>query len=295
MKQKSYGFVLTDWNLNSAEDYLKIMKQHNIRYIAYGAEVCPDTQRHHNQAFLYFHNERAYSKKNLGVIGGWWGKKHCFIKAMEGNFQQNEVYCSKEGIYTKLGDEPKQGFRGDLKETIRLITKGEIIPTDVMVENPETFNLYKKTFSIARNLFMMSQFRTKMTQGFWFYGASDVGKSHSIFKNYNPTDYYLKDIRVKWWDNYQQNKIVCLNEFRGEIKYGEILDLVDKWPKNVPIRNEPSIPFTSEIVCITSPYHPEKVPKWEHILDDTENIKQLLRRFKVIHLQKKSDADVVYW
>lgn len=291
---KSYGFVLTDWNLNTAENYLKIMKEKNIRYIAYGLEYTQKGIAHH-QAFLYFHNERSYSQKNLGQMGKWWGKKHCFIENMKGNFGENETYCSKEEIYTKLGDEPKQGFRGDLKETIRCLTKGEITPMDILMENPQTFNLYKKSFSIARNLFMMSQFRTKMTQGYWFYGGTDVGKSHSIFKNYNPVDYYLKDIRVKWWDNYQQNKIVCLNEFRGEIKYGEILDLVDKWPKNVPIRNEPSIPFTSEIVCITSPYHPEEVPKWKHQLDDTESIKQLLRRFKVIHLQEKSDADVVYW
>lgn len=292
---KKYNFVLTDWNVNDEEKYKKIMEKHNIRFIAYGKEICPTTKREHNQAFLYFYNERACSKKNLGSMGKWWGDKHCFIEPMEGTFYENEKYCSKEGNLIKIGDEPKQGFRGDLKETVRCLTTGEITPTDILLENPQTFNLYKKTFTIARNLFMMSQFRTKMTQGFWFYGGTDVGKSHALYKNYNPRDYYKKDLNVKWWDNYQQNRIVCINEFRGQIKYSEILDLVDKWPKDVPIRNYPSIPFTSEIVAISSPYHPAEIPKWQSVLSDTESINQLMRRFKVIHLKEKNDADVVYW
>lgn len=292
-KQKSYGFVLTDWNLNNEEKYLAIMKKYNIRYIAYGEEICPTNGKKHNQAFLYFHNERSYTKKNLGQMGKWWGEIHCNIEPMYGNFQQNEVYCSKEGIYKKIGDEPKQGFRGDLKETMRLITIGEIKPYDILVENPETFNLYKNSFSIARNLFLKNNFRTKMTKGFWIWGGTGVGKSHMAYKNFHPTTHFKKDLNIIWWDNYEQQKFVIFNEFRGQVKYSELLDLCDKYPKDVPIRNNPSVPFTSEVIIITSCSPPEKI--YFNKLDDEDNIKQFERRFEVIHLKEQSDAEVVYW
>lgn len=290
---KKYNFVLTDWNLNDEEAYKIIMKKHNIRFIAYGKEVCPTTKKEHHQAFLYFNNERACSKKNLNSIGNWWGEKHCFIAPMEGTFYDNVDYCSKDGKLTKIGDEPKQGFRGDLKETIRCLTKGEITPYDILVENPQTFNLYKNSFTIAHNSFLKSKFRTEMTQGFWIWGGTGLGKSHMAFRNYHPTTHYRKDLNVIWWDNYEQQDIVIFNEFRGQIKYSELLDIVDKWPKEVPIRNKPSIPFTSKVVVITSCSPPEDV--YRNKLTDTDNIEQFNRRFKVINLKEKNDAEVVYW
>lgn len=292
-KLKSRGFVLTDWNCNTADAYLHIMKAHDIRFLAFGKEICPKTKKEHHQCFLYFHNERSYSKKNLGKMGSWWGESHCFITNMEGNFENNQDYCSKDGIYTKLGDEPAQGFRGDLKETVRLITKGEILPYDIMLENPQSFNLYKNMFSIARNSFLKSQFRTTQTKGFWFWGGTGVGKSHAAFRDYSPKTHFRKDLNVNWWDNYEQQRIVIFNEFRGQVKYSELLDLVDKYPKDVPIRNNPSIPFMSEILVVTSCSPPEEV--YMNKLSSTDSIAQFNRRFKVVEFKTQNDAEVVYW
>lgn len=40
---------------------------------------------------------------------------------MYGTLHQNEEYCSKEGSFVKIGDEPKQGERNDILGLRKLI------------------------------------------------------------------------------------------------------------------------------------------------------------------------------
>lgn len=287
---KSRGFVVTDWNLNSSDNYGTIMRNNQIQFLAFGRELCPKTKKPHNQVFLYFYNPRSFSKINLGKIGKFWGETHCFVDVIRGSFAQNEAYCSKEGKYTKLGDEPEQGSRGDIKENCSLILSGVSTPNDLAVKDPVNFNMYKNTYNNIYNQYLRKQFRTEQTRGVWYWGSTGVGKSHLAFKDFSPDTHYVKDLNVNWWDNYEQQKIVVLNEFRGQIKYGELLDLLDKWPKSVPIRNNPSIPFTSEKIIITSCKPPEEI--YSNICDDYEMINQLLRRCEVVHLTEKTTGKI---
>lgn len=281
--KKTRGFVVTDWNLNDKESYLKIMDKNGIQFLAFGQEVCPKTNKEHNQAFLYFFNPKSSSKKNLGNIGKIFGDTHCNVEQMYGSFGQNDAYCKKEGLYCKLGDEPKQGSRGDIKENINMINTGQIKPIELALSDPCTYNLYKNTYKDIFNLYMSKQFRTEMTRGFWYWGPTGSGKSHKAYENFSPATHYVKDLNVHWWDNYEQQPIVVLNEFRGQIKFGELLDLCDKWPKTVPVRNNPSIPFISSEIIITSALPPEEV---YCNCTDKDSIKQLLRRFTVKRLGK---------
>lgn len=74
-----------------------------FRFIAYGEEVCPDTGLLHYQAYIV-----AYNPIRLASLVKYFGEGHHF-EVMRGSLQQNEDYCSKEGRFTKLGDEPRQG------------------------------------------------------------------------------------------------------------------------------------------------------------------------------------------
>lgn len=282
---KKRGFVLTDWNLNTNENYLKIMEANGIQFLAYGLETCPTSGKQHHQAFFYFYNPRADTIKNRNKLGKLWGKTHCFVKGMDGNFQQNNAYCSKQANLTKLGEEPQQGSRGDIKENIKLIKESKISLDELMLMDPVNYNQYKNTYKDVRNLVMKKKFRTEMTKGIWYWGKTGAGKSHKAFENYHPDTHFIKDLNVNWWDNYEQQDTVIINEFRGEIKFSELLDLVDKWPKNVPIRNSPSVPFTSKTVIITSSKPPEEI--YSTVCSDNERLDQLERRFEIVKLEQK--------
>ena len=280
---KVKGFVVTNWNLNTNENYLEIMKKNKIRFLAFGEEVCKTGKKHH-QTFLYFWNDRSVSKKNINAIGNYFGDIHCFVEPMFGSFKSNEHYCSKESTLTKLGDEPRQGARGDIWENKNLILEEKLKPEDIMLSDPTHYHQYKNTYKDIEAYVLSKKFRTWMTKGIWLFGSTGTGKSHYALNKFNPETHYIKDLNVKWWDNYKGQETVIIQEFRGEIKFGEILDLVDKWPKNVPIRNKPSVPFLAKKLIITSPKKPEDI--FYNACDDEDNIAQLVRRFEVYECKK---------
>nr|QXP07634.1 MAG: replication associated protein [Arizlama virus] len=282
--RKTRAFVITNFELNTISVFENNKEQ--IRFIAFGEETCPTTSRKHHQVFLYFHNPKSTGVRSLQNIGKLFGKPQ-HVEPMRGSFQQNESYCSKEGIYTKLGEEPKQGARGDLMETKQCILDGTITVRDVLIEDPHTIHMYGRTLDLIQAVAMRRKFRTQMTEGLWYWGKTGVGKSHKAFENYNPDTHYVKDLDIKWWDGYEGQEIIILNEFRGQITFGYLLSLMDKWPMTVPIRNKESLPFISKKIIITSSQHPKDI--FVNILNNNERLDQLERRCKIVELVKFMD------
>jgi hypothetical protein len=276
---KKPGFVLTDWNMNTKEYYTEMLDKENIRYIAWGEEVCPNTGRRHNQAFLYFHSGRSTSKSNLNKMGDWWGPKHCYIESIRGSFLSNETYCSKEKHYHEVGDKPNPGERSDIKENIQMILTGKMTPDDLLLCDPVSYNFYKNTYQRAHDIYMRKQFRTNHTSGLWIWGKSGRGKSHEAYENFDPETHYDKVVEDDWWDNYKQQDTVILNEFRGEISYQFLMKLTDKWPISVKRRNKAPIPFISKKIIITSPEHPKIY--YRKVLSEGNNWEQLQDRFEI--------------
>lgn len=98
-----------------------------VRFIAFGEEVCPDTGTCHYQAYLV-----CYKPTRLSQLIRWFGDGHHF-EPMYGSLRQNETYCSKEGSFHKLGDEPRQGERHDLIGFKRKIDEGKA-PVEIAEE-----------------------------------------------------------------------------------------------------------------------------------------------------------------
>lgn len=248
-----------------------------MTYLAYGEEVCPTTNRKHWQGFVYWknpHTVRASSKLlNKAHV------EHCV-----GSLDDNEAYCSKEGKYTTFGKKPRQGERTDIIELVDKIKTGETTPDEICLENPMYYHMYGRTLEKAEDIAMRKKFRNFMTEGIWYVGETGVGKSHTAFENYTPETHYLYRSDNGWWEGYKQQEIVVINDFRGEIKYSELLQIIDKWPYFVKRRGREPVPFMSKKVIITSTLRPEEV---YYNLHHKDGIDQLLRRIKVVELIKK--------
>lgn len=275
---KTRWFVITNFNCNVKEDYEKILKEGQIRYIAYGAEICPSTKKKHHQMFVYFHNLKSTGNLSLGKIGKTFGTTHSHVKPMFGSVLENEAYCSKESELFELGDKPKQGMRSDIKESVDLIVGGQLTPDEICIEDPIFYHQYGRTLEKAAAIGLRKRFRKKMTKGVWFWGESGSGKSHEAFKDYDPSTHYVKNLCEDWWDGYTGQPIVIFNEFRGNCKFSELLDLVDKWPKTVKWRNRESVPFLAEKLIITCICKPKDCYKG---IEDFEDWEQFDRRFEV--------------
>jgi len=249
-----------------------------VKYLIYGLETCPTTGKYHWQGEVYFYDKVSLSMAQQILIIG---KSHMenFLK-LDAIASNN--YCKKDGNYFEFGIAPKQGKRNDLDALKNDILSGEISVRDIVVTNPVMYHQYGRTLEKIEDIKMSKIFRTEMTKGIWLYGDTGCGKSHKAFENYNPDTHYNVPDDSGWWDNYQQQETVIINDFRGHIKYDTLLQMVDKWPFEVPRRCKPPLPFTSKTVIITSPLRPEEV--YIHRMEK-DNIAQLYRRFNVIEMK----------
>lgn len=281
---KSRVFVTTNWNMD--EDILeKLVIDGKLRFIAYGKEKCPTTGKDHFQTYFMFHNQRSVSAKSLKKYGDMFGPIHCHVQPMFGSLASNEAYCSKEGNLTKLGDEPKQGSRADLKDVVARIQNGEETADNICVEDPGYYHMYGRTLTKAEDIIKRKMYRKWMTKGIWYCGTTGVGKSHAAFQGYDPETHYVKPVLDEWWDGYTGQETVILNDFRGQIPFAEILNLVDKWPHYVKRRCREPTPFLAKTVIVTSSMHPCTV--YSNVCQDGDSLDQLRRRFEIIKLAQK--------
>lgn len=122
-----------------------------------------------------------------------------------------------------------------------------------------------------------------MTEGLWIFGETGTGKSQQAYKDYHPDTHYNLPNDNGWWDGYTGQKIVIINEFRGEIKYSELLELLDWTPKTVKRRGREPVPLLAEQIIITSSLSPEEVYS---NLALNDSLGQLLRRIKIVELKE---------
>lgn len=205
------------------------------------------------------------------------------LEVMKGTWAHQE-YCEKEGdLIRKDGDPPSQGKRTDVLDLKRKLDEGGNLEDCFEEDFGGTLKMYKgleKYQDVKRRRLH----RTEMTKGVWYYGPTHTGKSHKAFEGFDPvTDYVWKDDKG-WWDAYDGHKTVIMNDFRGQIPYGDMLNLVDKWPYQVSRRGREPTPFLAERVIVTSSLHPEQVYKNRN---EEDKIEQLLRRFEIVPLMIK--------
>ena len=88
------SITFTDFS-DTAPDYWAL--KGDLRYLAYGKETCPTTNKQHWQGFAYSFKVQRFSAWKKLFPGA-------HIEQMKGNFRDNEAYCSKESKYECFGE-----------------------------------------------------------------------------------------------------------------------------------------------------------------------------------------------
>lgn len=251
-----------------------------MKYLCYGWETCPTTGKKHYQSCCYFYEPVTYkSAQKLLKIG------NSHIENIPRSDDKSKAinYCKKDGDFTEHGIPPEQGARNDLNEIKNEIINGKSVD-EIVMDRPMMYHQYGRTLEKIQDIQNRKKFRTWMTEGIWYYGKTGVGKSHKAYENYNPETHYVKNVNEDFWDGYKGQPIVILNEFRGQIKFSEMLDLCDKYPKTVKIKGKEPVPFLAKTIIVTSALHPVEIYKYN--LDQNDYFEQFERRFKIVELKK---------
>ncbi len=277
-KFRNICFTVNNWEKS---DYISLMglgaDESVFKYFVMGKEVGEQGTPH-----LQCYGELFNQKTGAG-LSKMLPKKCANIEARFATAVQASMYCKKDNKFTEFGKLSSQGKRKDLEEVAAEIAGGRSVRS-IGLENPMLIHQYGRTLNQLEEWQLENKFRTEMTKGIWYWGKTGVGKSHEAFKGYDPENTYKVPDDNGWWDGYRGQETVILNEFRGDIAYNVLLEMVDKWPMHVKRRGRAPAPFLAKKVVITS-----SLPPWEvyHNRAERDSIEQFMRRFEVIEMTQK--------
>lgn len=218
-------------------------------YAIYQLECSPTTCLPHFQGYLHFP-----SPVRLNALKRLLPTAH--LETCKGTPAQNIEYCSKpetrmEGPW-EYGVPPSEerGKRTDW-EHIRDMCKEGLKDVDFAEQYPGHFARNYSGIKRLKGVFMKP--RTEMPDVRVICGPPGTGKSSWARDNY--PDAYWKPPNNKWWDYYDGEESVIIDEFKGWIPYNDLNKLCDMYPYYVEIKGT-STPIPALNVVLISNYHP---------------------------------------
>nr|UOF81080.1 rep protein [Cressdnaviricota sp.]UOF81292.1 rep protein [Cressdnaviricota sp.] len=253
---------------------LELLLELPYKYRVIGKEIGSESKIPHLQFYIELSRQMEFRRIKKFIPRG-------HFKARYGEQIEAINYCKKDGDYIEEGIPVSQGARTDLKEMCQAIKNGTLTLDNILEEDPYMYHMYGRTFKEYHTKINRKNFRKWMTTCDWIYGPTGTGKSIRAFKDYNPDTHYLLNVNDGgWWEGYTGQETVIINEFRGQITYGELLDLIDMHPKTVKQRCKEPAQFLAKHIIITSSMHPSEV---YYNLSRNDKIEQLYRRINLIY------------
>lgn len=263
-------------------------KETECVYMVYQRERCPSTGKEHWQGFLQTKIKRTMQKVKSLIEDEAAHLEVCrsIPHAME--------YCRKadtrvSGPYEK-GDKTKvcvQGKRVDLEEIKQALDDGKGL-CEISSTYFSQFIRYSRGFALYKTLHAPTKRPTPHI--IVITGPSGIGKSlfASIFR---PTSsYWLRKPSSKggsiFWDGYDGQDCVVIDEFYGWIPYDLLLRILDRYPLQLDFKGG-AVSLVSKHFIFTSnkPWR-----KW-YKLDDVSALERRLKEFGSIwECESRSDT-----
>jgi len=255
-------------------------------YCVMGEEIAPSTSTRHLQGYMAFKSTRTFTQvvkifKKLGYAP--------HIEIARGDSESNLAYCSKDGKFVEFGVRPVTALGKGVMERKRwesarvAAQKGEFEKIDARIY----VNNYRNLKAIHHDaLAAMKAPHLDSLENEWHWGGTGLGKSYTV-RNKWP-DAYIKALN-KWWDNYEGEDTVIIEEFEPShaAKFGSMLKV---WSDHYPFRAEvkgSNLLIRPRRIIITSNY------SLKQCFEDAVGFEPLNRRFKVHHYSSPFDRSVI--
>lgn len=279
---------------NNPDDLVRIEAKlrdwRGVTFMVYGQETSKEGTPH-LQGYCEFGNQKEWdSVKNM--------LEGAHIEARRGTAEGAAQYCRKgeqshenydyEGVdskdfgknakITQWGELSEQGKRNDLTPACEMIKEGQSLQ-QVAREHPEQFVRFHKGLIALKNILITPRSTRPEIRIFW--GSKGSGKSYAAREwlgwesDDNPP--YIWTPQCKhWFDGYEGQESVIFEEFRGQLPFGAVLVLTDRYSAKVEYKGG-MCQFAATKICFTSPIHPKDWYSYEDMKAD-ESLEQLLDR-----------------
>ena len=203
------------------------------------------------------------------------------IEKRKGSVRQAVDYCAKDGnVVIEYGaTSKKQGHRQDLSDLTETIKSGATI-AEIFEKHPECIYKFSKGISVARNAMIKPRDHNLEKIVHIYFGESGTGKTRYAVEKH-PGAHLQKPGMKDWWDGYEGQKVVILDEYRSQFQFGTLLGLLDRYNEKVQFKGG-SCNLVADKIIITMPVHPKFLyPNLENNRDG--RMKQLIRRIAKIY------------
>lgn len=238
----------------------------SCHFLIYQKEKCPTTGKEHLQGYCEL--KRA---KDITQIKRMFKSQTMHIERAKGTAEENIAYCTKLSCRVEEpvvhGTPKQQGKRNDIPKIESL--------KQVAEDNPMFFIRYHK--GVEKLLQVKEKPTMRDIEVTVLIGNPGTGKTKYVYDRYPIEDIYKLNTNTNntlWFDGYTDQTILLIDDFKGWIKYTELLTILDRYPYRCQTKGSYVYAKWSH-VYITSNYD---IPEWYNFND--YSIDAIARRIK---------------
>lgn len=251
-----------------------------MKYLALGPiEKAPKTGKRHIHGYI-----ELLKPTRVNRVKKLFNDKTLHVEKRRGSQTQAIKYCFKE---LNEGDRPfewgklsKQGNRTDLENVANSIMKNKGL-FSTSLEYPVTYIKYSKGMKeLSRQVTKKNSQKWRAVNVEVYWGETGTGKTRKAMDE-NEDIFKLDKSNNLWWDGYEQEKCLLIDDFYGWISIGTMLNVLDGYKLRLEIKG--SFTYANwDKVIITSNSHPKD---WYTNVPE-KALKALFRRINKIHEMK---------
>lgn len=286
-KAKNWSF--TEYDLtNLIEDEELKVDEEQIRFLVCQLEEGEETHMRHIQGYVQFKD-----RKTLNTAKNAMRSKKIHMEIARGSPEQNIGYCTKKETRIagpwQYGTVMRQGQRTDLETIATRIVSGQKL-SDLALTNPEYIVKYPRGLMVLQEMTLRKdakKIRRLDMEVSVIWGRPGCGKTRYVYDTEGMENVYSLHISENgrlWYDGYEGENTLLIDEYYGRIKYSDLLQILDIYPLRLEVKGGTTWANWHK-VYITSNEHPNKW--YPNVIDK----KALYRRIKHIkHIENPVDT-----
>lgn len=211
---------------NYTDDDIEKVRALPAKYLVFGKEV-GEEKTPHLQGYCELEKRMRFGGVSKLIPRAYLAKR-------KGNAKQAADYCKKEGDFEEQGTISEPGKRSDITDYIKDIKAGKT-EDEISDLHGACYCKYPRAYSRLSLLSLRKNNKHwKQLKVYIIWGTAGAGKSKSVYAA--DPDVYACTKNCKWFDLYDGQKTILLEEFRGQVDYEYLLRLLDGYPFALPIK-----------------------------------------------------------
>lgn len=278
---------LTDEETTDYSDLLN-SDDENISYAVWQLEKGEKTEHNHIQGYVEFEKKIRLAQVKRILLP----ELQPHLEMRSGTADEAASYCKKSETRLagpwEFGNISKgQGHRSDLDSIHKEIKEGHSL-LEIAESHPGSYIRYNR--GIEKLITLMKQPpKIRENECIVYYGKAGVGKTYKVVTEVD--DLFIlgmDDNKSVWWDTYNNEKNLLLDEFSGQLNLSLLLRILDIYKMRIPVKGGFTWAMWNK-VYITSNTHPSKW--YDHLTPEQDAA--LKRRIKQVYYFKSRDKIIL--